>query len=80
MNMSKLPFPIPRIPVIALIPALLGGLVVAGYLGWFLLEVITSSVGRGGYKYASELPPVKAFKVQEAPFCAQKSTKWVGCY
>ncbi len=80
MSQSKLPFPIPRIPVIAVIPAILGGLVAAGYVGWFLFEVVTSSVGRGGYQYASELPPVKAIKVQEAPFCAQKTTKWVGCF
>ena len=80
MSQSKLPFPIPRIPVIAVIPAILGGLVAAGYVGWFLFEVVTSSVGRGGYQYAPELPPVKAIKVQEAPFCAQTTTKWVGCF
>ena len=80
MNSSKLPFPIPQIPVIALIPALLGGLVAAGYVGWFLFEVVTSSVGRGGYQYGLELPATPPVNVKEAPYCAQKTTKWVGCF
>jgi hypothetical protein len=63
-----------------LAPLLIGGLVAAVYGAWFLYEVISASVGRGGYKYALELPPVPPTQVKQAPFCSQMTTKWVGCF
>jgi len=63
-----------------LAPALIGGLVAAAYVGWFLYEVICASVGRGGYHYALELPKAAPTQVKDAPFCAQKTSRWVGCY
>jgi hypothetical protein len=69
-----------QVSPLVLLPALLGGAVAAVYGGWFLFEVISASVGRGGYQYGLELPAAAPVKVQEAPFCAQKSMKWVGCY
>ncbi len=69
-----------KISPLTLLPVAIGGAVATAYGAWFLYEMITSSVGRGGYQYAVELPAVPAVKVQDAPFCAQKTSKWVGCY
>jgi len=69
-----------KISPLMLLPALIGGAVAAAYGGWFLYDMVVSSVGRGGYHYTLELPAAKPVKVQDAPFCAQKTMKWVGCY
>ena len=69
-----------KVHPLLLAPALLGGLIAAVYGAWFLYEVICSSVGRGGYEYALQLPPVAPTQVKQAPQCAQKTMKWVGCF
>jgi len=76
--MKKLPIPF-KIPAILLLPAALALLGALAYKGYFLYEVMASSVGRGAGKYALELPAVKAVNTKDAPQCAQKTAKWLGC-
>ena len=68
-----------KIPAILLLPAALALMGAAAYKVYFLYEVISSSVGRGGGKYALELPVAKPVNTKDAPQCAQKTAKWLGC-
>jgi hypothetical protein len=69
-----------KLPVVFLLPTALALLGAAAYGAFFLYEVMESSVGAGGGKYAVKLPAVKPFNTKEAPQCAQKTAKWLGCF
>ena len=73
----KLPI---RLPVIFIIPAALALLGAAAYGVFFLYEMMESSVGSGGGKYAIQLPATKPIDVKASPHCAQKTAKWLGCF
>ncbi len=72
----KLPI---KLPVVFLLPAAIALLGAAAYGAFFLYEMMESSVGAGGGKYAVQLPAQKPENAKEAPFCGQKTAKWLGC-
>ena len=72
-----------KIPSVVILPAIVGALgllAAAAYGGFFLYEMVSSSVGRGGGKYALELPATSPANTKDAPWCAQKTSKWLGCF
>jgi len=69
-----------KLPMIFLLPAAVALLGAAAYGAFFLCEMMASSVGAGGGKYAVQLPAVQAVDVKASPACAQKTSKWIGCF
>ena len=69
-----------KLPVVFFLPAALGLLAAAAYGGFFLYEMMQSSLGSGGTKYAIQLPVEKNQSTKDAPWCSQKTAKWLGCF
>ncbi len=69
-----------KLPVVFLLPAAIALLGAAAYGGFFIYEMMESSLSAGGSKYAVKLPATAPVQTKEAPQCAQKTAKWLGCY
>jgi hypothetical protein len=70
---------LPKLPIVFILPAAIALLGAAAYGAFFLYEMMESSLGSGGTKYAVQVPAQKPVNTKDSPFCTQKTAKWLGC-